>query len=87
MKNIKYDGGVYLSNLRKINGGNDDKNKVVDHLNITDRIIVNKFKYIDRLLAKFSKDKNSGRSYAAPHSCQSFFGFSFRRYHCSATQL
>jgi len=61
MKNIKYDGGVYLSNLRKINGGNDDKNKVVDHLNITDRIIVNKFKYIDRLLAKFSKDKNSGK--------------------------
>lgn len=61
MKDIKYDSATFMSNLRKINGGSDDKNKAVDHLNITDRIMVNKLKYIDALLAKFSRDKNSGQ--------------------------
>ena len=50
-----------MTNLRKINGGTDGKNKVVDHLTIADRIVANKLKYVDRLLSKFSSDKHTGQ--------------------------
>lgn len=62
VKNIKYDPDLYLNNLGKINGGQgNDKNKVVDNLSVPFRIILNRLRVTEALLAKFSQEHQQRR--------------------------
>jgi hypothetical protein len=61
VKEIKYDPQLYLSNLRKINGSGNDKNRVVDNLTVPFRIILNRLKYVEALLGKFNQDRAQGK--------------------------
>lgn len=62
MKQIKYDTEIYLKNLAKINGGGqNDKNILKDNLSISDRIVLNRLKFVEALLNKYYEEhkKNS----------------------------
>lgn len=57
MKGIKYDPELYLLNLSKIHGAQNDKNKLTDGVSILSRIPLNRLKFVEVLLAKFQKER------------------------------
>ncbi len=48
MKEIGYDVEIYLKNLRKINGGGNDKNKDIslEGKSIEERVVRNRLKFV-----------------------------------------
>ena len=62
MKNLNYNPELYLTNVKKINGGQNDKNKIVDNLTLSFRIILNKLKFIELLLGKFHKEHGKNKN-------------------------